>query len=168
MAGRIRERRAQRLRRSTAAFAARSLSATPRSLARSSVTVTAPPIWDGSASGASSRLFLVAGLLGHLLGLLLSLLQGLVDRLPAGDGGRDLLGHRRPERLELGDAHVLHARVGPWLGAGLVDVGLVDRLDGEVGEGGGRLLVLGDLVGGQAAARRHPLPAQLLADELDV
>src|SRR6266545_5355234 len=104
MAGRIRERRAQRLRRSTAALAARSLSATARFLARSSVTVTAPPFqrrcpcdWRAPPSP-----LLVAGLLGYLLGLFLALLQGLVDRLPAGDGGGDLLGDRRAQRLELG------------------------------------------------------------------
>src|SRR6266705_3981931 len=169
MAGRMRERRAQRSRRATAAFAARSLSATAGSLARSSVTVTTPPpsSGDGSARSRSSAL-LVAGLLAHLRGLLLPLLQGLVDRLPAGDHRRDLLGHRGPERLELGDADVLHAGVGPRLGAGVVDVGLVDRLDGEAGEGGGRLLVLGKPVGRQAAAGRNPGPAELLADELDV
>src|SRR6266508_6982108 len=116
MAGRIRERRAQRLRRATAAFAARSLSATARSLARSWVTVTAPPLVDPGLRfatrapdpfqrrcpdvwGVLPSPLLVAGLLGHLLGLLLALLEGLVDRLSAGDGGRDLLGDRRPERL---------------------------------------------------------------------
>src|SRR6266540_1330941 len=169
MAGRIRERRAQRLRRSTAALAARSLSATARFLARSSVTVTAPPIqrrWPCDRGVLPSPL-LVAGLLGHLFGLLLALLEGLVDRLPTGDGGGDLLGDRRPKRLELGNADVLDARVGPRLRPGVVDVGLVDRLDGEVGEGGRRLLVLRDLVGRQATARRHPRPAELLADDMN-
>src|SRR5580765_3248900 len=80
----------------------------------------------------------------------------------AGDHAREELGAPVADILELRDADVLHTRYARTLRrAGIVDRSSLHRVKGLRGEGGGRLLVLRDLVGREARPRRDRSPAAL-------
>src|SRR5439155_21532543 len=116
----------------------------------------------------SLRLFLLSVVLPDSIGQLLSLLQGGVHAGGTGDRRRELLRDLVTQVLKFGNVHVLDAGVGNGVHRWMVDVGMCDRVEGQLGKGPGDLLILGQLVGGRPGAGRYVVPAELGADELDV
>src|SRR5919204_2236856 len=99
---------------------------------------------------------------------LLRLLQRVVDGGRPGNRGGELLRYRRAQVLKLGDIDVLDAGVWHRINGGMVDIGMGDRIEGQLCKRSGDLLIIGYLIGGCAGARRDVVPAELVPHELDV
>src|SRR5438309_1876602 len=115
-----------------------------------------------------SSLLLLLVFLAHVGSKTLRALQSLVDGSGAHDGGRDLLRYLRSQFRELGDVDVLNAGVGHRIDGRVVHVRVSDGVKGQLSEAAGYLLVLGQRVGRLSSAGRHVVPAEFLADQLDV
>src|SRR5437764_194112 len=101
-----------------------------------------------------------------LLGQCLSRRQRGVHSGRSGYRGADLLRHLGAQVGELGDVDELDAQRRPRLHARVLRVGAADGVLGLLGERTGFLDVVRVAVGRGPLARRHPGPAQLLADQV--
>src|SRR5215217_1321218 len=116
--------------------------------------------WSRPWTGPVVASAVVMALARRRRGDLLAVGERSVDVRPAGDHRGELLRALVPDVLELRDPHVLHARIArPLRRARVVDRCRGHRLQRRLGERLGRLLVLRDLVGGLARARRDRGPA---------
>src|SRR3954447_23583395 len=118
------------------------------------------PAYPAPVLGVRDRELLPLVLLRHLIGQRLALAERVVDRAAPGHGRGDVLSHLGAEVLELRDGDVLNADRGPGLDARVLRVGILDRLQRLVAEGGRGLLVLRDRVRALPLARRQAGPAQ--------
>src|SRR6267378_7761113 len=102
------------------------------------------------------------------VGKRLRLLQRGVDTGGAGDRCCELLRDLVTEVLKFRDVDVLDPGVGNRIHGGVVDVGMGDRVERQLREATGHLLIVRQLIGRGAGAGWNMTPAKLGPDQLDV
>src|SRR5438046_4241699 len=126
-----------------------------------------PRFVDAAASEGGIKLLDVAGP-GHFAHRdVLGSRESVIDRATAGESTRELLADRGPYGLEFRDSDELDTDIWDRLYGGMGCISRVDRLQGELAERRG-LLVLGILVERLARAWRHIGPAILRSDEFEI